>query len=208
MPANVENMFYTGAEPWWSWREVGTSPNDPEAITASGLDWEVGLKDLFTRDGEEVPARATYRKSDNSILGVVGPRYVPLQNREALIGFSHSSTMVKLAYILAVACLMVKRFGFWLNLTVTLQRLFPVTKCRNLFFCQIVTMANCHSSWVPPIRVVCVNTLAFAHQHKESQLLRIRHTRSAKSNLDNVKRHHGQYQCGFRGNCGTIPLSC
>ena len=38
-----------------------------------------------------------------------------------------------------------------------------------------------------PIRVVCVNTLAFAHSHKESNLLRIRHTKSAQTNLDNVR---------------------
>jgi len=35
--------------------------------------------------------------------------------------------------------------------------------------------------------VVCVNTLAAAHNNKDSQLIRIRHTRSSKVNLENVR---------------------
>ena len=88
MPANVESMFYTGAEPWHGLGEkLEDAPTISEAIEKSGLDWEVGVKDLVTKDGYDVPAKATYRKSDNAILGVVGPRYVPLQNKDAFEWF-------------------------------------------------------------------------------------------------------------------------
>ena len=40
MPANVESMFYTGAEPWHGLGEkLEDAPTISEAIEASGLDW-------------------------------------------------------------------------------------------------------------------------------------------------------------------------
>ena len=64
MPAKVESMFYTGATPWHGLGEkLEDAPTISEAIEASGLDWEVGTKDLVTKDGYDVPARATYRKT-------------------------------------------------------------------------------------------------------------------------------------------------
>ena len=67
------------------------APTISEAINKSGLDWEVGVKDLVTTDGYDVPAKATIAKVDNSILRVVGPRYVPLlRTKMPSSGFSHS----------------------------------------------------------------------------------------------------------------------
>ena len=52
MAANVESMFYTGAEPWHGLGEkLEDAPTISEAIEKSGLDWEVGVKDLVTKDG-------------------------------------------------------------------------------------------------------------------------------------------------------------
>ena len=84
----VENMFAVGATPWHGLGEVlEEAPTISEAIELSGLNWDVGLKDLQTDDGIHVPNRATFRKDTGAILGVVGPRYVPLQNREAFDWF-------------------------------------------------------------------------------------------------------------------------
>lgn len=47
------------------------------------------------------------------------------------------------------------------------------------------------------IRVVCANTLSFAHSDKQSKLLRIRHTRSSKTNLDNVRDIMDNINAGF-----------
>ena len=38
-----------------------------------------------------------------------------------------------------------------------------------------------------PIRVVCANTMAMAHQCDQSKLIRIRHTKSSRQNLDKVR---------------------
>jgi phage/plasmid-like protein (TIGR03299 family) len=79
------SFFAVGETPWHG---LGTRleapPTTAEAIRLAGLDWEVLLKPLCVAEtGQEVPARATVRQSDGKILGVVGPEYQPLQNREA-----------------------------------------------------------------------------------------------------------------------------
>lgn len=57
-----------------------------EAIHSAGLDWKVALKDLFF--GEKADPRlypdskAIVRADTNDVLGIVGARYVPIQNEE------------------------------------------------------------------------------------------------------------------------------
>jgi len=63
-----------------------------EAIRAAGLDWEVELRHIFTNDGRGMPLGilnnyVTYRKSDNTVLGIVGKDYQTLQNRDAFKWF-------------------------------------------------------------------------------------------------------------------------
>ena len=189
MPANVESMFYTGATPWHGLGEkLEDAPTISEAITASGLDWEVGTKDLITKDGVDVPARATYRKSDGSILGVVGPRYVPLQNKDAFEWFQ--------PFIDAGECSL--HTGGSLSGGQKVWALAQLNRdpseiVKGDEVQKFILLSNSHDGTTAirvgytPIRVVCVNTLAFAHKHNDSQLLRIRHTRSAATNLDNVR---------------------
>lgn len=189
MPANVESMFYTGATPWHGLGEkLEDAPTISEAIEASGLDWEVGTKDLVTKDGVDVPAKATYRKSDGSILGVVGPRYVPLQNKDAFEWFQ--------PFIDAGECSL--HTGGSLSNGQKVWALAQLNRDPSEIVAgdevqKFILLSNSHDGTTAirvgytPIRVVCVNTLAFAHKHNDSQLLRIRHTRSAATNLDNVR---------------------
>ena len=189
MPANVESMFYTGAEPWHGLGEkLENAPTISEAIDKSGLDWEVGVKDLVTTDGYDVPAKATYRKSDNSILGVVGPRYVPLQNKDAFEWFQ--------PFVDAGECSL--HTGGSLSGGQKVWALAQLNRDSSEIVKgdevqKFILLSNSHDGTTAirvgytPIRVVCVNTLAFAHSHKQSNLLRIRHTKSAQTNLDNVR---------------------
>jgi len=189
MPANVETMFYTGATPWHGLGEkLEEAPTISEAIEQSGLNWEVGTKDLVTVDGQEVPARATYRKSDNSILGVVGPRYVPLQNKDAFEWFQ--------PFVDAGECSLHTGGSLsdgqkvWVLAQLNRD---PSTVVAGDEVHKFILLSNSHDGTTAirvgytPIRVVCVNTLAFAHNHADSKLLRIRHTRSAQGKLDNVR---------------------
>ena len=189
MPANVETMFYTGATPWHGLGEkLEEAPTISEAIEQSGLNWEVGTKDLVTKDGYDVPARATYRKSDNSILGVVGPRYVPLQNKDAFEWFQ--------PFVDAGECSLHTGGSLsdgqkvWVLAQLNRD---PSTVVAGDEVHKFILLSNSHDGTTAirvgytPIRVVCVNTLAFAHNHADSKLLRIRHTRSAQGKLDNVR---------------------
>ena len=189
MPANVESMFYTGATPWHGLGEkLESAPTISEAIEASGLDWEVGTKDLVTKDFQEVPAKATYRKSDNAILGVVGPRYVPLQNREAFDWFQPFIDNGECSLHTGGSLSDGQKVWVLAQLNRDHSEIVPGDEVQ-----KFILLSNSHDGTTSirvgytPIRVVCVNTLAAAHQKGVSQMLRIRHTDSSKVNLDNVR---------------------
>ena len=70
----------------------GTNLSIDEAIIAAGLGWTVEPRHLWTEDMNEnrigiVDTYAICRSSDNSILGIVGPDYTPLQSFEAFQWF-------------------------------------------------------------------------------------------------------------------------
>ena len=189
MAANVESMFYTGATPWHGLGEkLESAPTISEAIEASGLDWEVGTKDLVTKDFQEVPAKATYRKSDNAILGVVGPRYVPLQNREAFDWFQPFIDNGECSLHTGGSLSDGQKVWVLAQLNRDPSEIVPGDEVQ-----KFILLSNSHDGTTSirvgytPIRVVCVNTLAAAHQKGVSQMLRIRHTASSKVNLDNVR---------------------
>jgi hypothetical protein len=91
MPHEVETMAYFGELPWHG---LGTALDEadlydwPGASRKAGLDWEVELVPLVTADTQiQVTHRAVRRQTDGRILGVVGPRYTVLQNRDAFQWF-------------------------------------------------------------------------------------------------------------------------
>ena len=99
MPAEVESMMWAdhgnvGDRPWHGLGvKVDGCVTSEEAIKKSGLDWEVEKRQIFCPGSSDmefqvVPdAFAVVRKTDHKPLGVVGARYVPLQNRVAFSFF-------------------------------------------------------------------------------------------------------------------------
>lgn len=85
MPANVETMFYTRVAPWHGLGvHVENALNSKEALTASGLDWNVIQQPIMTEDSVPIPGyKANIRDTDNRVLGVVSDRYRVVQNSEA-----------------------------------------------------------------------------------------------------------------------------
>ena len=91
MAHEIETMAYFGNRPWHG---LGTALEEadlydwPSASKKAGLDWEVELVPLVTADTQaKVAHRAVRRMSDAKVLGVVGPRYAPLQNQDAFAWF-------------------------------------------------------------------------------------------------------------------------
>ncbi len=90
MPAGIsetDGMAYVGKRPWHGLgvkveADVMTAA---EAIEATEMDWEVLTAPLTTMiDGKVVEIenyQTTYRNDTNQVLGVVGNRYQPVQNR-------------------------------------------------------------------------------------------------------------------------------
>ena len=87
MAHEVESMMYVGSTPWHG---LGVAVPDgkklsiEEAIVAAELDWEVELRHIFTEDDEGsshgiLNHYASCRKTDNTVLGIVGRNYKPLR---------------------------------------------------------------------------------------------------------------------------------
>ena len=98
MPAYFESGFLVGKPAWHGLGKVlpeDTQLSVEEGLIAAGLDWQVDLLPLEISGDEEdnamagtsVPAMATVRSQDESVLGVVGMRYNVLQNIEAFRWF-------------------------------------------------------------------------------------------------------------------------
>jgi phage/plasmid-like protein (TIGR03299 family) len=189
MPAAVEQMMFVGATPWHGLgNKVDADIGVEDAIVAAGLDWEVGLKDLQTVDGVPVSHRATYRKTDGSILGVVGPRYTPLQNKDSFDWFQPFIDAGECGIHTAGSLHSGQKVWVLAQLNRDSSEIVPGDDVS-----KFILLSNSHDGTTAirvgytPIRVVCVNTLAMAHNNKNSQLIRIRHTRSSKNNLEQVR---------------------
>jgi len=185
----VETMFYVKETPWHGLgNRLESAPTIDDAIVAAGLDWSVGLQDLFTASGVSVPARATIRETDGSILGVVGPRYVPLQNAAAFDWFQPfiDSGEVNLHTAGSLHC----GAKVWVLAELNRDRSQIVAGDEVSKF---LLLSNSHDGTTAirvgftPIRVVCANTLAAAHCNTVSKLLRVRHTRKQVMNLEKIR---------------------
>lgn len=187
----VESMFTVNFVPWHQTNYVNLekNPNIKEGMAAAGLDWEVGTKPLFTEDGQEVNAKATYRKTDNRVLGVVGPRYTPLQNQNAFDWFQPFLDANECQ--LHTAGSLHNGQKVWVLAQLNRDNSEIV---KNDDVCKFILLSNSHDGTTAirvgytPIRVVCANTMAMAHSKtSNSKLIRIRHTRSSTINLERVR---------------------
>jgi phage/plasmid-like protein (TIGR03299 family) len=183
------SMFYTGDVPW---HQLGRRLNNPataaEAMEAARLDYTVVKRPMkaiiHNRHFADVPnAFATVRIDTNVVLGVVGSRYEPVQNRDAFNFFDPIIDRSEAVFHTAGAlgrgerCWILAKMPDHIRVG---KKGDPVEK--------FVLLYNSHdgSSHIrvklTPIRVVCNNTLTAALQGSESEV-RIKHTASATDKL-------------------------
>lgn len=189
MAHEVENMLYVGEAPWHKLgRRFEMPPSLEEALVAAGLDWTVSTEPLFSGAKELVDAKLTRRSSDNSILGVVGPQYTPLQNTEAF-EFFRPFLDEKAAAIETAGSL---RDGKRVWILAKINR-DPMVIKGNDVVDKFVLLSNSHDGTLAvrvgftPIRVVCNNTLSMSINSKASQLIRVKHTKNVAQNLENIQ---------------------
>jgi phage/plasmid-like protein (TIGR03299 family) len=189
MAHRVESMFSVKETPWHRLGQViQKAPTVDAGIGLAGLDWEVETRPLFVADGREVTHKAVVRTSDDSILGVVGPKWKPLQNREAFDWFQ--PFLDSGAARLTTAGSLCEGRRVWVMAEVG----DPLTVVKGDEVRRFVLLSNSHDGSAAvrvgftPIRVVCANTLAMAESKGAgSQLLRLRHTKGLKDVLARVR---------------------
>ena len=197
MPANVESMFSAVETPWHRLGVVTDNPLDSaDAITQAGLDWTVSVRPLVTFDREnetegnfiDVPNHyATVRDTDDSVLGVVGNRYTPIQNLECFNFLDTVLSDYDATYETAGSLDDGKVVWMLLNLNKDIAVGDDVT-------IPYLLLSNSHDgssalkAVTTPIRVVCQNTLqlalgnyktSFSFRHTQNLQKRMAQARSA-----------------------------
>lgn len=196
MPANVESMFSAVETPWHRLGVVTDNPLDSaDAIAQAGLDWTVSVRPMVTFDPEngqagfiDVPNHyATVRDSDDSVLGVVGNRYTPIQNIECFNFLDNVLDDYDATYETAGALDNGKVVWMLLNLNKDIVVGDDVTV-------PYLLLSNSHDgssalkAVTTPIRVVCQNTLqlalgnyktSFSFRHTQNLQKRMAQARSA-----------------------------
>ncbi len=188
------SMFFTGDIPW---HQLGRRLDKPataaEAMETARLDYTVVKKPLKAiihgRHYADVHGSfATVRTDTNVVLGVVGSRYEPVQNRDAFNFFDPLIDRDEAAYHTAGVLgrgekiWMLARLPDYIRVG---KKADPIEK--------FVLLYNSHdgSSVVrcklTPIRVVCNNTLTAALNGSEQEV-RIRHTPSAAERLQEAHK--------------------
>jgi phage/plasmid-like protein (TIGR03299 family) len=192
MAHEVESMVFFGALPW---HRLGTALEEgdlydwPTASKKAGLDWTVELVPLVTADTQaQVTHRAVRRTSDARVLGIVGPRYAPLQNKDAF-GWFQPFLDAREAALHTAGSL---RNGSRIWVLAKLSR-DPLEIAEGDEVEKYLLLSHGHDGSLAvrcgftPIRVVCANTLSMAHGSDASKLIRIKHTRDVLENLANIR---------------------
>jgi phage/plasmid-like protein (TIGR03299 family) len=192
MPHEVETMAFFGQVPWHG---LGTPLTEddlydwPRACRKAGLDWDVELVPLVTADtNSQVAHKGVRRKSDGRVLGVVGPRFTLLQNRDAFAWF-HPFLDTKEAALHTAGSL---RDGARVWVLAKLNRE-PLVVAPGDEVEKYLLLSHGHDGSLAvrvgfsPQRVVCSNTLAMAHGSDASKLIRVRHSKSVHANLESIR---------------------
>jgi phage/plasmid-like protein (TIGR03299 family) len=192
MPHEVETMAFFGQTPWHG---LGTALAEDDlhdwqsARRKAGLDWEVEAVPLVTADTQaQVTHAAVRRKSDGRVLGVVGPRYAVLQNRDAFQWFQPFLNACEAS--LHTAGSLKQGSRVWVLARLARD---PLVIAEGDEVEKFILLSHGHDGSLAvrvgftPVRVVCANTLAMAHGSDASKLIRVKHSKSVIDNLANIR---------------------
>lgn len=193
MPAYFDNGLFFGEG---AWHGLGTTlaADAPErfsvndAISLAGMNWTVETREIFTGGSKIDSHKAIVRTDNNAVLGVVGNRYTPLQNRDMFNWFQPFLDTQECAFetcgtlkdgTITWVLAKVNRADAVISQGDTLRKYLLLTsshdgsKATSVGFC--------------PIRVVCWNTLSAGLSDSRSTLLRVKHTTRQKSALAAIR---------------------
>lgn len=182
---------YFGEEPWHKLGQKLDAPaTDEEAIAAAGLDYDVTLTPVATVDGMMVPkTRAVVRYDNQTVLGVVSDRYVPVQNKQA---FGFLDAVVAdggLRYHTAGALGRGERVFLLAKLPGHIR-----VKQSDDLVDKFLLLSNAHDGSAAlrvlftPVRVVCQNTLSMALRKGQHEGISIRHNSNMQAKIGEAQR--------------------
>lgn len=194
MGMEKRQMAFVGETPWHG---EGTSVTDKAIMVnaeafakAAGIDYAVDTCPLICEDKTPVPNRAVFRMVDGAkkILGVVGPRWQPLQNIDAFKWFQPWLDAGLAEFHTAGALFDGEKV--WVLAKLALDNV-EVAKGDEVM--PYVLLSNSHDGknavkiGFNPIRVVCWNTLSAATNEGVGKMIRVRHNGRLESNLNTLR---------------------
>lgn len=183
-----DEMFSVKVTPWHGLGIVlDNPPTIEEGLKISKLDWEVNMLPLYAKTDREIeaPAQAILREDTQEILGVVGPKYEPLQNVDAFSVFEPLVDSGDLSLETAGSLKNGRRVWILGKINVDGQEIE-----KNDLVNPYVLLSNSHDGTMAvrfgftPVRVVCNNTLTAAERKGTSNLIRLIHRTGIKENLE------------------------
>lgn len=190
MSANVETMFSVREKPWHG---LGTiiqeACNSKEALHLAGLDWEV-LQEPVLYNNKNTGYQFNVRSSDETVLGVVGGRYKPVQNKDAF-AFTDELIGGDVRYETAGSLASGKRVWMLAKM--------PDTKILDDVIEPYLCLTNSHDGFgsmkvcMTPVRVVCQNTLNMA-LNSAKRTWNVRHTGNIENKLAQAQHTLGLAQ--------------
>jgi len=186
----LESSFYAGETPWHGLGHyVGEEPiSSKDAIIASGLDWDVEKRKIMTEGGVKIPShKAVVRVTDDQVLGIVGNRYKPFQNKDS---FAFMDSLVddgSMRYHTAGSLRNGQRV--WLLGQVGSTDILPGDQVDQFLF-----LYNSHDGssvlrcLFTNIRVVCANTARAALAAGKGSGVSLKHTGDLKGKVTEAQR--------------------
>jgi phage/plasmid-like protein (TIGR03299 family) len=187
-------MFSAGPTPVWHrlGQRTQTQVTSEAAMRLARLDWRVEKRPLMLADGDSADFISTHQavvRCDNgAVLGIVSPRYTPLQNHEA---FEWLDEVVgeRLAIYETAGSLHGGR-TVWMMVrlpsAIWIRGTHDVTQ-PYILLCNGHDGARALRVFNTSVRVVCNNTLTWAMTRGTGQGLCIRHTRSLKHRIEQAR---------------------
>ncbi len=172
----------------WSGRgiELKNTQDIQAAITEATLDWDVGLKELFTEDAEPIPEKEIYCKANGRLFGVVGPTFRPVQNVEVFNWFQPFLDSGECSLDVAGSSGDGRRVWILARINRPDMEIIPGDSVGKR-----VLLSNAHIQGVSvrigycPLRFFCSNALA--RGHRASDVIRLRHHKLVIQNMERVR---------------------
>jgi phage/plasmid-like protein (TIGR03299 family) len=215
MSSLFESGMFVGTVPWHFMGNMvpaDTRFSVSEGLIAAGMNWDVytrhcgymangrfvvPMEPEFDKDGEKIGEypRNVYTcrrmlvdgQEQEQELGIVGGKYNVVQNADMFKWFQPYLDKGE-AYLHTAGSL---NGGKWVWVLAKLNR-DPVEIAKDDFIEKFLLLSSSHDGSLSvrvgftPIRVVCANTLAAAHNDKQSKLLKLRHTKMVHAGLEAV----------------------